>query len=157
MAETWDDGRTMTQELHPGGVTLAPETIIERGDLWTVALNRNQNLLGKVMLVLNRPLEQVILLREDEWADLHRQMRRFTLALTAAFQPDHFNYAFLQNQDRQVHLHVIPRYAASRTIAGETFADPDYPDHYHVPATPRMLSKEQLVTLAETIRRALPA
>jgi diadenosine tetraphosphate (Ap4A) HIT family hydrolase len=146
----------MTQDFHLGSITLAPETIIERGALWTVALNRNQNLLGKVMLVLNRPLEQVILLREDEWADLHEQMCRVTLALTAAFQPDHFNYAFLQNQDRQVHLHVIPRYAASRAFAGETFEDPDYPDHYHVPATPRMLSKEQLVALSEMIRRALP-
>jgi diadenosine tetraphosphate (Ap4A) HIT family hydrolase len=147
----------MTQELHLGGITLAPETIIERGALWTVALNRNQNLLGKAMLVLNRPLEQVILLREDEWADLHRQMRRVTLALTAAFQPDHINYAFLQNQDRQVHLHVIPRYAASRTFADETFEDHDYPDHYHVPAPPHILSKEQLTMLAETIRSALPA
>jgi diadenosine tetraphosphate (Ap4A) HIT family hydrolase len=146
----------MTQELHLGGVTLAPETIIERGSLWTVAFNRNQNLLGKVMLVLNRPLEQVILLREDEWADLHRQVRRVTLALTAAFQPDHFNYAFLQNQDRQVHLHVIPRYAVSRTFAGETFEDPDYPDHYHIPASPHMLSNEQLIALVETIRSALP-
>jgi diadenosine tetraphosphate (Ap4A) HIT family hydrolase len=146
----------MTQELHLGGVTLASETIIEHGALWTVALNRNQNLLGKVMLVVNRPLEQVILLREDEWTDLRRQMRRVTLALTAAFQPDHFNYAFLQNQDRQVHLHVIPRYAASRAFAGETFEDPDYPDHYHVPASPRSLSAEQLIALAEILQRALP-
>jgi diadenosine tetraphosphate (Ap4A) HIT family hydrolase len=146
----------MTQELHLGGITLSPETLIERGSLWTVALNRNQDLLGKVMLVLNRPLEQVILLREDEWSDLHRQMRRLTLALTAAFQPDHFNYAFLQNQDRQVHLHVIPRYAASRAFAGETFEDPDYPDHYHVPASPHSVSQEYLVALVETLRRALP-
>jgi diadenosine tetraphosphate (Ap4A) HIT family hydrolase len=110
----------MTQEAHLGGITLAPETIIERDALWAIALNRNQNLLGKVMLVLNRPLEQVILLRDDEWADLHNQMRRVTQALSAVFQPDHFYYAFLQNQDRQIHLHAIPRYAASRTFAGAT-------------------------------------
>jgi diadenosine tetraphosphate (Ap4A) HIT family hydrolase len=145
----------MTKELNFGGIQLAPETIIERGSLWTVALNRNQNLLGKVMLVLNRPLEQVILLRADEWADLHQHMRRVTLALTAAFQPDHFNYTFLQNQDRQVHLHIIPRYVASRSFAGETFEDPDYPDHYHVPASPHNLSAEQLIALVETIQRAL--
>jgi diadenosine tetraphosphate (Ap4A) HIT family hydrolase len=146
----------MTLELNLGGIALAPETIIERDALWTIALNRNQNLLGKVMLALNRPLEEVILLREDEWADLHRQMRRVTLALTAAFQPDHVNYAFLQNQDRQVHLHIIPRYAAGRCYAGATFEDPDYPDHYHVPASPHTVSQECLVALVETIRCALP-
>jgi diadenosine tetraphosphate (Ap4A) HIT family hydrolase len=145
----------MAQELHLGGIRLAPETIIARGAFWTIALNRNQNLLGKVMLVLNRPLEQVILLREDEWVDLHQQMRRVSLALIAAFQPDHFNYAFLQNQDRQVHLHIIPRYAASRAFAGETFEDPNYPDHYHVPAAPHILSNEQSSALSETVRRAL--
>jgi diadenosine tetraphosphate (Ap4A) HIT family hydrolase len=76
--------------------------------------------------------------------------------LTAALQPDHFNYAFLQNQDRQVHLHVIPRYATSRSCAGETFEDPDYPDHYRVPAAPRNVSKEQVALLVEAIRRSLP-
>jgi diadenosine tetraphosphate (Ap4A) HIT family hydrolase len=146
----------MSDEVSVGGIQLAPETVIERGARWTIALNRNQNLLGKVMLVVNRPLEQVILLREDEWTDLHKQLRRVTLALTTAFQPDHFNYAFLQNQDRQVHLHVIPRYAARRIFAGETFEDPDYPDHYHVPASPRILTQEHLAALVETILRALP-
>jgi hypothetical protein len=53
-------------------------------------------------------------------------------------------------------LHIIPRYAAGRSFAGATFEDHDYPDHYRVPAMPHMLSKEQLVALTETIRRALP-
>jgi hypothetical protein len=39
-------------------------------------------------------------------------------------------YAFLQNQDRPVHLHVIPRYASARMFARRQFEDPDYPDHY---------------------------
>jgi hypothetical protein len=42
----------MTQELHLGGVTLAPETIIARGSFWTVALNHNQNLLGFLPIVV---------------------------------------------------------------------------------------------------------
>ena len=31
----------MPQEWHPGEITLASETIIQRGDVWTIALNRN--------------------------------------------------------------------------------------------------------------------
>lgn len=57
-------------------------------------------------------------------------MQWATERLTDAFSPDHFNYAFLQNQDRHVHLHVIPRYASDRRFAGMDFVDPDYPGHY---------------------------
>jgi diadenosine tetraphosphate (Ap4A) HIT family hydrolase len=145
----------MDKDITSSGIYLLPETILERGMYWTVALNRNQNLLGKVMLVAIRPVEQVALLQDEEWVDLHRQVRRVTAALVDVFQPDHFNYAFLQNVDRQVHLHVIPRYASSRAFAGVLFNDPDYPGHYSVPAASRALTQEQVVALAETIRRAL--
>lgn len=44
----------------------------------------------------------------DEHRELHQLMVYATDALHAAFTPDHYNYAFLQNQDRHVHLHIIP-------------------------------------------------
>jgi diadenosine tetraphosphate (Ap4A) HIT family hydrolase len=138
------------------GIAPAPETIIEPGSHWTIVLNRNQNLLGKVFLWANRPVEQVIALTNDEWLDLRLQMRRVTLALIKAFQPDHFNYAFLQNQDRQVHLHVIPRYATPRTFEGLAFSDPDYPNHYAVPSPPRRLDTAQMGLLRDLIRASLP-
>ena len=138
------------------GIAPSPETIIERGSHWTIVLNRNQNLLGKVFLWANRPVEQVIALTDDEWLDLRLQMHRATLALIKAFQPDHFNYAFLQNQDRQVHLHVIPRYAAPRAFEGLAFSDSDYPNHYAVPSPPRRLDATQMVLLRDLIRASLP-
>lgn len=153
MSETTRSGATT--ELTAGGLTLAPGGILRRGEHWTTALNRNQNLLGKVMLVANRPVERVTELTAAEWADLHSEMRKVTSALVGAFQPDHFNYAFLQNQDRQVHLHVIPRYAAARTFAGLVFADPDYPDHYAVPAPVRIVDPDIRDALAELLRGLL--
>jgi diadenosine tetraphosphate (Ap4A) HIT family hydrolase len=114
---------------------------------WRLALNRNQNLLGKTMLVLRRHLETVPDLTPAEWADLHTQLRTATTLLTRAFSPDHFNYAFLQNQDRHIHLHIIPRYASPRTFSGLTFTDPDYPNHYAVPSHPNLLSPAQLTAL----------
>lgn len=50
--------------------------------------------------------------------------------LTQSFAPDHFNHAFLQDQDAHGHLHVILCYAATRHFAGLEFDDPDYGDHY---------------------------
>ena len=62
-------------------------TEIELGTIWTVALNRNQNLLGKTMLILNRPSESVAEVEPDEWIDLGRQIRRLRVALDSLFAP----------------------------------------------------------------------
>ena len=139
------------------GLVPDPATIIEQGAYWTLVLNRNQNLLGKVMLVANRSVEQVSELTSDEWITLHTQIRRTTTALTTAFHPDHYSYAFLQNQDRQVHLHVIPRYATLRTFEGLTFSDADYPHHYAVPSPRRILEVDQVATLRDLLRALLPS
>jgi len=132
--------------------TLGP--VIAQEAHWAVVLNRNQNLLGKLMLVLRRHAEAVPDLRPEEWTELHSVMGRATGALTALFAPEHFNYAFLQNQDRHIHLHVVPRYSGPRLFAGQIFADPDYPAHYAVPAPVRPLAPEDRETLAEQLRRA---
>jgi diadenosine tetraphosphate (Ap4A) HIT family hydrolase len=129
---------------------LAP--VLAESDHWRLVLNRNQNFLGKCFLALNRHMEVVSQLSPLEWMDLHRQLILATQALTVAFQPDHFNYAFLQNQDRHVHLHLIPRYAGPRTFAGIVFEDPDYPAHYRVPAPARHLTPAQFTLLADKLR-----
>lgn len=135
--------------------TLGPVIVQEAH--WTVVLNRNQNLLGKLMLVLRRHAEAVGDLRPEEWSELHSVMTRTTGALTTLFAPEHFNYAFLQNQDRHVHLHVVPRYSGPRVFAGQTFIDPDYPAHYAVPAPVWPLTLDDGETLAEQLRQAYAA
>lgn len=114
---------------------------------WIAVLNRNQNLLGKTMIVLRRRLERVAEVTPAEWADLQVQLVEVTRRLDAAFAPDRYNYAFLQNFARQVHLHVIPRYAGPRELAGSRFEDPDFPDHYAVPMPERFLSTDERTAL----------
>ena len=127
--------------------------VIAESAYWRLVLNRNQNLLGKCFLVVRRHLESVPQLTSAEWTDLHQQMTWTTQMLTVAFDPAHFNYAFLQNQDRHVHLHVIPRYDEPRTFAGTVFEDPDYPAYYAVPASERHLTHRQSTALAERLRQ----
>lgn len=121
---------------------------------WRVILNRNQNLLGKCMLVLRRHETSVTALTTDEWADLHVIIRHVTSALHQAFKPDHFNYAFLQNQDRHVHLHVIPRYASARYLGALAFMDSSFPDHYVVGET-RVLSEQELVEITSAVQTSM--
>jgi diadenosine tetraphosphate (Ap4A) HIT family hydrolase len=127
--------------------------IIAESACWRLVLNKNQSYLGKCFLVLRRHLEAVPQLSPVEWADLHDQLTEVTHVLDLAFQPDHFNYVFLQNQDRHVHLHVVPRYANARTFAGDTFYDRDYPDHYRAPGPSHYLTQSQFAALADQLRQ----
>jgi len=129
---------------------LAP--VLAESEHWRLVLNRNQRFLGACFWVLRRHLESITALTPAEWADLHPQIIRATQALTQHFAPDHFNYAFLQNQDRHVHLHIFPRYAHPRTFAGLSFADADYPSHYTVPAPAHHLPPAAFDLLAATLR-----
>lgn len=123
---------------------------------WKLVLNeRNQNLLGKCLLALRRHKEAVTKLSAEEWADLRIGTVRAADALRSAFDSDHFNYAFLQNLDRHVHLHVLPRYAGSREFSGETFEDGRYPDHYDPFAAPRPLTADKTEELAALLRRCI--
>ena len=127
--------------------------VVERGELWTLAMNLNQNLLGKCVLVLNRHCESVAELTAAEWADLHPQIRRTTKALDGLFQPELYNLAFLMNQDAHVHLHVVPRYSAPREWQGEVYTDPHHGSLFGTEQ--RRASGDVLRSLAEVLRQAL--
>lgn len=124
--------------------------VLAEGVYWRLVLNHNQNLLGKCFLATRRHVESVPELTIGEWQELHRQLAGATEALVTAFAPDHFNYAFLQNQDRHVHLHVIPRYAGVRVFDGLEFVDPGYPGHYGVDEV-RRAAPETQAGIAERI------
>jgi diadenosine tetraphosphate (Ap4A) HIT family hydrolase len=109
-----------------------PRDLVGTWERWHVVVNHNQNYLGKVMLVLRRHETDVAALLPDEQAELWSLLGQVKTALVGAFAPDHFNYAFLMNQDRHVHLHVIPRYATPHTFAGQTFEDGRVGEHYEL-------------------------
>lgn len=108
--------------------------VVHESQLWLTIVNRNQNLLGKTFIVLRRHEEEVAAVTSDEWRELQGELRWVTDRVRHAFAPDHFNYSFLMNLDRHVHLHVIPRYVGTRELAGVEFTDADYPDSYRAPA-----------------------
>jgi diadenosine tetraphosphate (Ap4A) HIT family hydrolase len=129
--------------------------VIVEAERWRLVLNHNQRFLGACFWVLRRHMEVVTSLTSPEWVDLHGHLQVATEALKVSFQPDHFNYAFLQNQDRHVHMHIYPRYVSPRTFDGVAFDDPDYPSHYSVPGVSRRLTAEGYERIAQALRSAL--
>jgi diadenosine tetraphosphate (Ap4A) HIT family hydrolase len=141
----------------PAGCTLCrPDLgpIIAEGTLWRLVLNRNQDLLGKCFLATRRHVERVDDLIGEEWTELHALIVRARRAVDLTLRPDHVNYAFLQNQDRHVHLHVIPRYANERVFQGITFTDPGWPGHYRIDDPPRRLDPDVESVLASAMEAA---
>lgn len=129
-------------------------TLVIADPLWTVAVNHNQNLLGKTVLVVNRPVESVTALRPDEWSNLHCQITRVTEALDELFKPDQYNHAFLMNADAHVHLHVVPRYRTERRWGGQIFSDPHFGALFGTEQ--RVFNAAELASLAAAIRASLP-
>jgi diadenosine tetraphosphate (Ap4A) HIT family hydrolase len=117
---------------------------------WSLYLNDNQNLLGKVLLALNRHCESVLEVTLDEWMQLRVEVRDAQLTLDRLFRPDRYNLMFLMNLDRHVHLHVVPRYRTARTYAGEVFDDPDFGSLATTPA--KRMTDEWLNRLVGDLR-----
>jgi len=133
-----------------------PRFAIAAGRDWTLFLNRDQNLLGRCYLRLNRPETDALALSPDELAELWQFAARARAALSARWEPDHFNFAFLMNVDRQVHFHVIPRYRARREFAGGSFADPTFGGHYAV-GPDRVLNEAAYDAIIAALRDRLAA
>jgi diadenosine tetraphosphate (Ap4A) HIT family hydrolase len=123
--------------------------VIRESQHWLTFINRNQNLLGKTIIALRRHEEDVAALTLDEWTELRPEIGWITARLQQAFAPDHFNYSFLMNADRHVHLHVIPRYIGSRRLAGVEFADREYPDSYRRPPLPAEVASHAVILAVE--------
>ncbi len=130
--------------------------VLRESTSWRIAVNRNQDLLGKSIVVLRRHEEAVVRLTREEWSDLRTEIGWITERLQGAFEPDHFNYAFLQNVDRHVHLHVIPRYFEMRTIAGRQFDDADFPDSYRRPPSTSEIASADVIAAVEAALTAAP-
>jgi diadenosine tetraphosphate (Ap4A) HIT family hydrolase len=125
-----------------------PRDLVGTWEHWHVVINWSQNYLGKVMLVLDRHAVDVTSLTAAEQIELWALLGQVKAALVGSFQPDHFNYAFLMNQDAHVHMHIIPRYAAPRQFAGLTFEDGKLGEHYTLGSRVVPVEIRQQITLA---------
>jgi diadenosine tetraphosphate (Ap4A) HIT family hydrolase len=128
--------------------------VIRESPLWLTFINRNQALLGKTIIALRRHEEDVASITGNEWVELQGEVSWVTERLRHAFAPDHFNYSFLMNADRHVHLHVIPRYVGTRELVGVEFTDPDYPDSYLTPPGPTEIAHPAVIRAVETALRS---
>jgi len=107
------------------------KNIIKEYEYWTLYVHENQSYLGRCYLWCKR--ENALDLTdatEEEQNELFKILPQIKSALEKAFQTDWFNYAFLGNEDRHLHGHIIPRYEFTREFAGIIFTDDRWGKNY---------------------------
>jgi diadenosine tetraphosphate (Ap4A) HIT family hydrolase len=104
-----------------------PDTRIARCGCWTILLRPRQPTLGSLVLVCDEPVSAFGQVSAAGYADLAQATRRCEAMLGAAFAYDKINYLMLMMVDPDVHFHVLPRYAAPRPFAGQSYADGAWP------------------------------
>ena len=105
--------------------------LIKNFDHWFVQLHEKQCYLGRLIIAAKREDDvdffEMSPDEREEFFDLGRKVKK---ALSDLFQPDRLNYANLQNIWNHLHVHVIPRYASSRTFDGIVFQDQRWGKNY---------------------------
>ena len=129
------------------------EEVVHEGHYWRIIVNQDQNLLGKCFIALIRHAEDLFHLRQSELDELWGLAAKVRGALRELFQVDHFNFGFLGNNDRHLHMHVVPRYRGTRFFAGLVFDDKAWGHHYDL--IPRRVPPEVAAQLVAAMREKL--
>ena len=104
-----------------------PETLICDHRHWMVLLRPAQVTLGSLVLCAKSEVESFGALEPDAFAELAEVIPAIEQALKQFCDYDRINYLMLMMVDRQVHFHIIPRYADPRSFGGAIFADSGWP------------------------------
>ncbi|OGM19598.1 hypothetical protein A2685_01280 [Candidatus Woesebacteria bacterium RIFCSPHIGHO2_01_FULL_37_10] len=113
-----------------------PDLIFETKH-WEVYLNPDQYCLGRSVVVAKRDVGSMSDLKEEEWIDFAKLVKRFESGFKEAFGATMFNWTCLMNNAYQslppnphVHWHFRPRYAKSVKFEGIKFDDKEFGHHY---------------------------
>jgi diadenosine tetraphosphate (Ap4A) HIT family hydrolase len=125
---------------------------------WSVELGNDQVYLGRAYVSLRTHKGSLSELSAEEWEDFQAVVRKLENAYHKAFGAEPLNWACLMNNafrndpgNPHVHWHVWPRYRKAVTLAGITFDDAVYGEHYDITAV-RNVSDEVVDEIATQLK-----
>jgi diadenosine tetraphosphate (Ap4A) HIT family hydrolase len=133
-----------------------PKNLIRDHDRWAVLLRPQQVTLGCLVLACKEEATRMSDVSREAFAALPDVTREIEQALSALFQYDKINYLALMMVDRNVHFHVIPRYAAPRAFLGLETADPGWPRYPDLEFR-IAFTDEQFAALRSALAQSWPA
>ena len=104
-----------------------PDTLVKEYNNWVVLLRPQQATLGALVLICKNEADAFSKISAESFAELKEITTAIESHLSSCFSYDKINYLMLMMVDRDVHFHVLPRYADSRTFGQMEFNDPGWP------------------------------
>eukprot|EP01088_Endostelium_zonatum_P014858 TRINITY_DN3406_c0_g1_i1.p1 TRINITY_DN3406_c0_g1~~TRINITY_DN3406_c0_g1_i1.p1 ORF type:complete len:151 (+),score=31.32 TRINITY_DN3406_c0_g1_i1:250-702(+) len=127
--------------------------LIKEFNLWSLFIQENQSYLGRCVIWCKRAKALDLTdATEEEQKELFEVIKIAKDALTKAFNPDWFNYAFLGNETAHLHCHLIPRYKRTIQIQNVNFEDKNW-GHNYITDPNFIISEELLQDLKNKIKQ----
>ncbi len=127
-----------------------PETLIKDYRHWVVLLRPQQATLGSLVLICKDEVDTFSEISSEAFSELKEVTTAIECHLESCFSYDKINYLMLMMVDRDVHFHVLPRYAQTRVFGEHKFNDPGWPgppDLTQCNAIDEIITKKILQTL----------
>jgi diadenosine tetraphosphate (Ap4A) HIT family hydrolase len=132
-----------------------PQTLLREYQYWAVLLRPKQVTVGSLVLACTEEATQLPAVSPQAFAELKAVTTDIETTLRQLFAFDKINYLCLMMVDKHVHFHVLPRYAAPRTVVGVEFKDPTWPTPPDVTKAVD-LTDQQFAELLTHIRSSWP-
>ena len=104
-----------------------PQTLVREYKHWLVLLRPAQVTAGSLVLAAKSNATAFGMLPAAAFVELATVISEIEASLGNAVAYERINYLMLMMVDPHVHVHVIPRYADIRSIAGVEIADAGWP------------------------------
>lgn len=103
------------------------QNIVKDYNYWTWLVHTNQGYLGRsVVWCKRKDALDLMDATPEERAELFVILLEIKSAIEISFSSDWMNYAFLGNETRHLHGHIVPRYESTREFVGQGFIDKEY-------------------------------
>ena len=104
-----------------------PESLIKDYRHWVILLRPQQTTLGALVLICKDDVETFSQISCEAFSELKEVTTAIENHLGKHFGYDKINYLMLMMVDRDVHFHVLPRYAQPQVFSGTNFVDSAWP------------------------------
>lgn len=104
-----------------------PESLIKEYNYWVVLIRDKQVTLGSLILAYKEDVDSFSKVSREGFVELEIVIKDIEMTLKRVFNYNKINYLTLMMVDKEVHMHIIPRYSSLKKFQSKSYLDPGWP------------------------------